>query len=229
MNERFSELTQKIAHLEARRYAGDEKPDLGDEETLDAADLDPDPLIQFAIWLDEAVDSHPGWPNAVIVATADANGIPSARTVLLKSVDVSGFTFYTNYQSRKGRDLAVNPHAALVFYWPLLGRQVCVRGRVEKVSREESAEYFASRPYGSRIGAWASRQSETVASREELELAARDHEDRFGEDVPLPEHWGGYRLTPEAFEFWKSRRNRLHDRFGYERTVDGWSLVRLAP
>ena len=229
MSDRFTELSAKIAHLEARRYAGDEQPALEDEETLDAADLDPDPFVQFALWLDEAVDSHPGWPNAVTVATADADGVPSARTVLLKSVDPKGFTFYTNYESRKGRDLAVNPRSALVFYWPLLGRQVCVRGSVEKVSREESAEYFASRPYGSRIGAWASSQSEVVASREVLEAAAEEYAGRFGENVPLPEHWGGYRLTPEAFEFWKSRRNRLHDRFGYRRAEGGWSLVRLAP
>lgn len=225
----FDEVSAKIAHLEARRYAGDETPDAPTEETLDRGDLDPDPLVQFAHWLNEAVDAHPGWPNAVTLATADEGGAPSARTVLLKSVDPSGFTFFTNYTSRKGRELIANPRAALVFYWPLLGRQVSVRGRTAKVPADESDSYFHERPYGSRIGAWASPQSQVVASREELEARAREMQERFGEDVPRPEHWGGFRLEPETFEFWKSRRNRLHDRFGYTRDDAGWSIERLAP
>ena len=229
MTDVFAELSAKIAHLEARRYAGDERLTDSDEETLDVRDLDPDPLIQFAVWLNDAVDAHPGWPNAVTLATADEAKAPSARTVLLKSVDQEGFTFFTNYTSRKGRELEANPRAALVFYWPLLGRQVSVRGPVTKVSREESEIYFRSRPYGSRIGAWASRQSQVVNDRAELEARARECEERFGDDVPLPDHWGGFRLAPEAFEFWKSRRNRLHDRFGYTRSGEGWDIARLAP
>ena len=229
MSDFFSDLSEKIAHLEAGRYAGEKELGPSDEDTLEAGDLDPDPLKQFGVWLAQAIERHPGWPNAVTLATADTDAIPSARTVLLKGVDAQGFTFFTNYTSRKGRDLGANPRAALVFYWPLLGRQVCVRGFVERVSREESEAYFLSRPYGSRIGAWASQQSQSIESRSFLEAEARRYEEEFGEDVPLPDHWGGFRLFPEAFEFWKSRTNRLHDRFAYERVDEGWRIVRLAP
>lgn len=229
MSDLFADLSRKIAHLEAGRYAGEEKLEASAEETLDEPDLDPDPLKQFAVWLGQAIDRHPGWPNAVTLATADADAVPSARTVLLKGVDEQGFTFFTNYTSRKGRELGANPRAALVFYWPLLGRQVCVRGFVERVPREESEAYFLSRPFGSRIGAWASQQSQPVDSRDALEAEARRFEEEFGEDVPLPEHWGGFRLFPEVFEFWKSRSNRLHDRFAYERVNETWEIVRLAP
>jgi pyridoxamine 5'-phosphate oxidase len=228
MSDVFEELSAKIAHLEARRYAGDVAP-LPDEETLDRDDLDPDPFLQFAGWLGQAIDAHPGWPNAVTVATADAGGRPSARTVLLKSIDRDGFTFFTNYGSRKGRELTANPHAALVFYWPLLGRQVCVRGSVARTSNEESESYFRSRPYGSQIGAWASEQSSVVADRAALDERASRYKEEFGDEVPRPDHWGGFRLTPDTFEFWKSRRNRLHDRFLYERAGKGWSIARLAP
>lgn len=228
MTDPFAELSARIAHLESGRYLSDERsaaPDSG----LDLQDLDPDPFRQFATWLVEALEAHPGWPNSMTLATADGDGTPSARTVLLKAVDPSGFTFFTNHESRKGRDLSANPRAALVFYWASLARQVCVRGDVAMVSREESDEYFRSRPYGSRIGAWASEQSRPLASREQLLERARELEQRFKVDVPLPDNWGGYRLVPDTFEFWKGRTNRLHDRFSYRRAETGWAITRLAP
>ena len=170
-------------------------------------------------------------PNAMVVATVDTQGRPSGRTVLLKGVDERGFTFFTNYQSRKGQELEENPNAALVFYWPDLERQVTVAGEVTKVSREESEAYFHSRPRGSQIGAWASRQSSILQSRSELEQAEKDFETRFaGKPVPLPPHWGGYRLVPDRIEFWQGRSSRLHDRFQFVRNNDGtWSVNRLSP
>jgi pyridoxamine 5'-phosphate oxidase len=228
MGSNFDELSARIARLEATRYESAERS-LGDDEGLSQADLDPDPFRQFGVWLVDALAAHPGWPNAMTLATADADGEPSARTVLLKGVDERGFTFFTNHGSRKGRDLASDPRAALVFYWASMARQVCVRGAVSPVSRAESAGYFASRPYGSRIGAWASAQSSPIESREALEGRARAFEERFGENVPLPDHWGGFRLAPNAFEFWKGRKNRLHDRFLYKLEQEGWGITRLAP
>lgn len=205
---------------------------LRDEQTdrpLDPGDLSADPFEQFAVWLEAALETHKGWPNAMTLATADADGRPSARIVLLKGVDHSGFTFFTNYSSRKGRELTDNPFAALVFYWPLLGRQVRVTGSVTQVSAAESDAYFATRPRDSQLGAWASQQSSPVAGHEELEAALEDAARRFPDDVPRPGNWGGFRLFPDAFEFWKSRPNRLHDRFLYEPDGLEWSLTRLSP
>ena len=199
------------------------------DDPLPESDLDPDPTKLFTKWLEEALDAHPGWPNAMTLATADADGKPSARIVLLKGVDERGFTFFTNYESQKARDIAGNPHGALVFYWPVLERQVRVEGPVGKLPRSESVRYFETRPLGSRHAAWASPQSRVVAARDVLEDGLTEASEMFGEDVPLPPYWGGYRLEPEMFEFWKSRKNRLHDRFRYSRAGTAWKIERLAP
>jgi len=198
---------------------------------MDAADLLPDPLAQFARWLDEARAGGLDLPEAMTLATADAQGRPSARSVLLKGVDADGFRFFTNTESRKARELAENPNAALVFHWRLEPRrQVTVVGTVERLSREEADEYFRSRPLGSRLGAWASRQSEVVPSREALDRAFAEAEADYGDDPPLPAWWGGYLLRPTRLEFWQNRPNRLHDRFRYTREPGGgWVLERLAP
>jgi pyridoxamine 5'-phosphate oxidase len=198
---------------------------------MDASDLLPDPLAQFARWLDEARAAGLELPEAMTLATADAEGRSSARTVLLKGADADGFRFFTNTESRKGRELAENPHAALVFHWPREPRrQVVVAGTVEPLPREEAEAYFRTRPLGSRLGAWASRQTTVVASREELDRAFAEAEAAHGDDPPLPPWWGGYLLRPERLEFWESRENRLHDRFRYTRGGDGgWLLERLAP
>ena len=196
---------------------------------LEESDLTADPFELFGRWLEEALDAHPGWPNSMTLATADADGKPSARTILLKGLDKGGFVFYTNYSSRKGTELEVNPRAALVFYWPALERQVRVEGEVAKLTRKESEDYFRTRPLGSRYAAWASPQSTVVSGRDVLEENLIEASELFGEDVPLPHHWGGYRLTPVMFEFWKSRKNRLHDRFRYRRRRDRWVIQRLAP
>jgi pyridoxamine 5'-phosphate oxidase len=220
---------------------------------LDRDDLAPEPLTQFAGWFAEASSArgrtrlrrigiaffdlwhallgHPPIDvNAMVLATADGAGAPSARTVLLKAVDERGFTFFTNYDSRKGRDLAENSRAALVFYWAALERQVTITGAVTKLPVAESERYFQTRPRGSRIAAWASRQSAPIESRAELEREWRDTAARFpGDDVPLPPNWGGYVLTPDSIEFWQGRSNRLHDRLRYTREGDGWRIDRLAP
>lgn len=185
---------------------------------------------QFGAWLTEAVDALLLEPNAVVLATADAAGRPSARTVLLKGYDESGFTIYTNYRSRKGRETAENPYASLVVPWLDLQRQVVVTGAVERVSREESAAYFRSRPRGSQLGAWASHQSEVIASREVLDRRRAELEERFaGCEVPVPDFWGGLRIVPETVEFWQGRADRLHDRLRYRREGDGWLVERLSP
>lgn len=198
---------------------------------MDVAALDPDPFVQFERWFAEARAAGLAYPEAMALATATADGRPSVRMVLLKGHDPRGFAFYTNLESRKGNELAANPNAALVFYWQPLDRQVRVEGTVERVASGEAQAYFATRPLGSRVAAWASPQSRPVASRAELErLYARAEEELQGDEQPrLPPHWGGYRVRPEAFEFWHSRPNRLHDRIRYERTGDGWAQVRLAP
>jgi pyridoxamine 5'-phosphate oxidase len=188
-------------------------------------DLLPDPLAQFAAWYEEA----PGVRESMALATADAVGAPSVRMVLLKSFDERGFTFHTNYASRKGRELEANPRAALLFYWRELGRQVRIEGAVERTSAEESAEYFATRAPAARLSAWASPQSEPVADRAELEARVEAARARFGDDPPLPDNWGGLRVVASAYEFWVHDENRLHDRFRYERDGDGWHVERLGP
>ncbi|MBJ9664212.1 MULTISPECIES: pyridoxamine 5'-phosphate oxidase [Burkholderia] len=200
--------------------------------SLDEADVAPDPIRQFDKWFKEALDAQLPEPNTMTLATVDAEGRPSARIVLIKGVDERGFVFFTNYESRKGREIAHNPHAALLFYWIELERQVRIEGRIEKTSTAESDSYFASRPVGSRIGAWASEQSTVIADREVLEARERDFAARYGENPPRPPHWGGYRLVPEAIEFWQGRPSRLHDRLRYLRDPaggDAWTIERLSP
>ncbi len=200
--------------------------------SLDESDVQAEPLAQFDIWLGEALRAQLPEPNAMTLATADAAGRPSARIVLIKALDERGFVFFTNYDSRKGREIAENPHAALLFHWIELERQVRIEGRIEKTSAEESDRYFASRPLNSRIGAWASEQSAVLHSRAELEARETEFHARFGEHPPRPAHWGGYRLVPDALEFWQGRPSRLHDRLRYVRDAaapNGWRIERLSP
>lgn len=196
---------------------------------LELGGLDPDPLEQFRAWFREAEGTVRA-PEAMALATATPEGAPSVRMVLMKGVDERGFVFFTGYESRKGRELAVNPRAALLFHWHELGRQVRVEGPVERVSDEESDAYFASGPEGARLSATVSRQSEVVSSRDELEHAVAELKRLGGEDVlPRPSRWGGYLVVPESYEFWQHREDRLHDRFQYSREGDGWIVRRLAP
>lgn len=189
------------------------------------------PIEQFARWFADAESSGIPEPNAMTLATADSSGTPSARVVLLKQFDVRGFTFYTNYDSRKGRELAANPRAALCFFWQPLERQVRIEGTIEKTAREDSEHYFNSRPLAARVGAWASRQSDVLPSREALERAHAEVAARYPDgNVPLPPHWGGYRVIPQRVEFWQGRASRLHDRLLYTRRPDGmWKIERLSP
>jgi pyridoxamine 5'-phosphate oxidase len=220
---------------------------------LHRAELDANPLTQFEKWfaaaaaqksqsyfrrlgialfkLWHAILGHtPPDVNAMVLATVDKNGIPSSRTVLLKGVDARGFIFFTNYDSRKGRELSENPNASLTFYWPDLERQICVSGMVEKISREESENYFKSRPRGSQLSAWASNQSDIVADRAALESRWDEMKKKFPAGVPLPPNWGGFVLKPQRVEFWQGRPSRLHDRFQYTKLPDNsWKLERLAP
>jgi pyridoxamine 5'-phosphate oxidase len=222
-------------------------------DTLDRAQLAPDPVEQFQRWFAVAVGAQSGsrwrkisialyklWhallghaapdANAMTLCTADAQGRPSSRTVLLKGADACGFIFFTNYDSRKGAELAANPNAALTFFWPELERQVCVAGTVSRLSREESEAYFKSRPRGSRLSAWASKQSAVVANRAALEQQWQEMAAKFPSDIPLPPNWGGYVLAPERIEFWQGRHDRLHDRFCYTKQPDGsWKIERLSP
>ncbi|MDZ4815549.1 MAG: pyridoxamine 5'-phosphate oxidase [Verrucomicrobiota bacterium] len=193
-------------------------------------DLSPDPFAQFLKWFSEALAAPIKDANAMVLATADRNGAPSARTVLLKNFNEQGFVFFTNYNSRKGRELAENPKASLVFFWPDLERQVCIRGVASKTTREEAEIYFHSRPLGSQLGAWASAQSESIASRDDLEKQLLAVTARFKDQtIPMPENWGGFRLAPHAIEFWQGRPDRLHDRFVYLFAGDQWKLERLSP
>jgi len=187
-----------------------------------------EPVEQFRTWFQEALDGDVDEPNAMTLSTATKDGIPSSRVVLLKGID-SGFVFYTNYKSRKGSQLLENPHASLNFFWPQLERQVRVEGVVEKVSAEESDEYFNSRPFKSRIGAHASPQSQKIEKREIIQNIATELLKRFVSHVPRPEHWGGYRLAPNYIEFWQGRPSRLHDRICYELVNNRWDKYRIAP
>jgi pyridoxamine 5'-phosphate oxidase len=220
---------------------------------LRRADLDPDPITQFRKWFDQqtglrfsgrlrrtliriykrvllVTGAEPFDVNAMTLSTVDEQGRPSSRIVLLKGVDERGFIFYTNYESRKGCELIVNPNASLVFYWADQERQVSIAGKATKLSREESEVYFRSRPRGSRIGAWASKQSSVVKDRVELERCWQDFEEKYPSEVPMPPGWGGYVVRPDRIEFWQGRPNRLHDRFRYSRiTANTWQIDRLAP
>jgi len=199
-------------------------------EGLDEKTIDRDPIKQFQIWFNDAVAAKLPLPEAMTLATATADGKPSARMVLLKQVDHDGFVFFTNYRSAKAEQLDANPYAALVFYWSQLDRQVRVEGSVVKTSAQESREYFSTRPRESQIGAWASAQSQEISSREVLEQRAHELEELYSDrEVDCPEYWGGYRLKPERIEFWKSRIGRLHDRLLYVRKGDRWTITRLAP
>ncbi|MGF1470552.1 MAG: pyridoxamine 5'-phosphate oxidase [Rubrobacteraceae bacterium] len=189
-----------------------------------------DPTAQFRGWFEEALNAGLHEPNAMTLATATPDGKPSARVVLLKGYDQRGFVFYTNYEGRKANELEANPNCALTFYWGELERQVRVEGRVVRVRAEESDTYFASRPRGSQLGAWASRQSRTVEGREELEERLRKLEAEYeNREIPRPPFWGGYRVEPESVEFWQGRENRIHDRLLYQRAGENWSMERLQP
>ena len=198
---------------------------------LRRSDLNPDPIKQFANWFTTAIETGIGDVNAMSLATAGQDAKPSVRIVLLKSFDEDGFVFFTNYESEKGKQLEANPYAALGFYWIELDRQIRISGKVDKTSRKESQTYFHSRPVGSQLSAWASRQSAVLDGRRVLDARMEEMNERFADKrVPLPPHWGGYRLKPDNMEFWQGRSNRLHDRFRYTRHSDGsWLIERLAP
>jgi pyridoxamine 5'-phosphate oxidase len=208
-------------------------PDLPEEPFapgLDEADLDPDPIRQFGAWLAQAEAAGLPLPDAATLATATPDGRPSARMVLVRGFDERGFVFFTNYESRKGQELAANPQAALAFYWAPLERQVRVEGLVERASAEESDRYFETRPLDSRLGAWASDQSQVIPHRQTLERRIEELRARFPDRVPRPPHWGGYRVMPLSIEFWQGRPGRLHDRLRYVRLGTGaWQVQRLAP
>ncbi len=198
-------------------------------KTLDEADVDRDPLKQFGVWMVEAIHAQVPEPTAMSLATVGVDGRPAGRIVLLKGLDPKGFVFFTNYESRKGRDLAAHPFAALTFMWKELERQVRIEGAVEKVSAAESSAYYITRPLGSRIGAWASPQSNAIENRAWLEKRWEELGKQHGENPPRPAHWGGYRVIPEYLEFWQGRRSRLHDRVVYSRLGNAWQIERLAP
>jgi pyridoxamine 5'-phosphate oxidase len=199
-------------------------------QSLTEADIHPDPFQQFQLWFDQAVQAELPEPNAMTLATASQTGIPAARIVLLKAVDARGFTFFTNYNSDKGKQLLENPHAALVFLWTELERQVRIVGTVEKTSPEESDSYFYTRPHGSRLGAWASDQSAVIPNRDVLEQRLDQLKQEYdNQEVPRPPHWGGFRVIPTEIEFWQGRSSRLHDRLKYQQHAASWKIERLAP
>ena len=199
-------------------------------EELTKASVAADPFAQFRDWFDEYLKSEPLEPTACIVSTVGTSNMPSSRVVLLKGFDANGFVFFTNYESRKGRDLEANPNLSILFYWPELERQISISGVAERTSREESEEYFATRPLESKVGAWASKQSSVLGSRADLVARVDEMRSKFSStDVPCPDFWGGYRVTPNRFEFWQGRPSRLHDRISYD-LIDGvWRIYRLAP
>lgn len=200
------------------------------QQTLLETDVSADPVAQFTKWWDDALKSEIEEVNAMTLATADKNGMPAARIVLLKEFSEKGFVFFTNYNSHKGIELEANPNACLVFFWKELERQVRISGQVKKISTKESDEYFTSRPEGSRIGAWASPQSHVISSREMIEENSRKYQQQFpGGNIPRPLHWGGYSVIPVVIEFWQGRPNRLHDRIRYTLTGSSWKIERLAP
>jgi pyridoxamine 5'-phosphate oxidase len=197
---------------------------------LREGDVDADPIRQFERWITDAIAAQLTEPNAMTLATATPEGVPSARVVLLKGIDARGFVFFTDYRSRKGRELDANPRAALCILWKEIERQVRIAGTVQRIDRAESERYYRSRPVGSRYGAWASHQSAVIASRDALDASLRDVEARFADgDPPLPPHWGGYRVAPLEVEFWQGRRSRLHDRLRYRREAERWVVERLSP
>jgi len=197
---------------------------------LSEQDLQPDPQEQFRRWIQEAIDGELTEPNAAVLATVDGQGQPSTRVVLVKGVDERGFSFFTNYESRKGRELAANPRASLTFPWLEMERQVCITGSVTQLPREESDAYFRTRPRGSRLGAWASKQSEVITDRTILEHRLADLDREYpGNDIPTPPTWGGYVLAPDSVEFWQGRPSRLHDRLVYTRQAGSWKVHRLSP
>jgi len=198
--------------------------------SLDESEVDTDPIVQFSRWFDEAVKAEVIEPNAMCLATATPDAYPSARIVLLKAVDARGFVFFTDYRSRKGMELADNPHASLCFFWGELERQVRIAGAVQRVARADSDEYFRSRPLLSRVGAWTSHQSSVLPSRQSLEEEMSANQARFADgEVPLPDHWGGFRVIPEEIEFWQGRRSRLHDRIVFRKNAGAWVRARLSP
>ena len=216
-----SQATQPVRTADLRReysFAG-----------LRRADMHEDPIQQFNHWFQAALAAQVPEPNAMTLSTVDAEGQPSSRIVLLKDISARGFSFYTNYESRKGRELAGNPRAALTIFWPGLERQISIRGAVTKLSREESETYFKSRPIGSRLGAWVSRQSSEVPDRQFLEKRLEEVTAQYGENPPLPPYWGGYLVEPVTIEFWQGRPNRLHDRIEYVLEGATWKMRRLAP
>lgn len=200
-------------------------------QPLRESDVDADPIRQFAAWFQQAADAGARQPEAAALATADAHGAPSVRMVLIKRADADGFVFFSNYESRKAGELAVNPRGALLFHWDLLGRQVRVEGSVERVAQEDSWAYVRTRPRGSQLSALASPQSRAISSRADLERRVADlAAEHRGRELPMPDHWGGFRLTPRSLEFWQHREDRLHDRLLYTRQSGGrWKLERLAP
>ena len=199
-------------------------------KVLDESTVNENPYEQFSVWMQEAINSNILDASAMILATANSKGLPSVRVVLLKGIEEEGFIFYTNYTSHKANDIESNPTASILFFWKELERQVRITGKVEKISKEQSEEYFHSRPYDSQLGAIASKQSSVIPNREFLEKKFQEEKEKYkGSDIPLPEYWGGYKVTPDYFEFWQGRESRLHDRICYERKGSGWRISRLSP